>query len=441
MPKPSEPHEPQISNTPKQKPESDIFALETTFPEADAVFTARPKSLQEVKDLDLFVLDTNTLLLPYLTGSKTLTEIKSTYEKLITAKRLLIPARVAREFASNRSRKIGEVYHALTDQQSRQQFSPQENYPLLEGISEYKELREVGRKLQDLMKEYRKAFGDVIKKVESWEWDDPISALYSDLFTPELIISQSLDTDSQRKAHAYRFANKIPPGYMDGGKADDGIGDLVIWQTILEIGKSFGKGVIFVTGEKKADWWHNSNKQQLYPRYELVDEFRRSSGGNSFHIITFSQLLEMFGASDTVVAEVRSEERIAPRRVKKKKSFSLAAAQVRAKVVVRTWFEDLGFEITVGGLMTDFTAVRDTEEYRVEIDYFQRLDGEIRLQEWLNNARDIGSNAKTLIAVCGKADFASRLLRILAKSGLILTYTVGIIGTDGKFQPLWSKIK
>src|SRR5205085_6004956 len=51
-----------------------------------------------------------------------------------------------------------------------------------------------------------------------------------------------------------------------------------------------------------------SNKQALYPRYELIDEFRRSSGGQSFHIIKFSTFLDLYGASKKVVEEVRKEE-------------------------------------------------------------------------------------------------------------------------------------
>lgn len=46
----------------------------------------------------------------------------------------------------------------------------------------------------------------------------------------------------------------------------------------------------------------------MYPRYELFDEFRRLRGGHTFHIASFSQFLDLYGASDEVVEEVRHQE-------------------------------------------------------------------------------------------------------------------------------------
>jgi hypothetical protein len=66
--------------------------------------------------------------------------------------------------------------------------------------------------------------------------------------------------------------------------------------------------VILVSGEEKPDWWHKSDGQPLYPRFELFDEYRRASGGCSFHIVSFSQFLELYGASGAVVEEVRQTE-------------------------------------------------------------------------------------------------------------------------------------
>ncbi|MBK7181195.1 MAG: hypothetical protein IPH82_29115 [Chloroflexi bacterium] len=106
----------------------------------------------------------------------------------------------------------------------------------------------------------------------------------------------------------FRQTHKIPPGYKDAAKDDDGIGDLLIWHTILQVGKERNANVIFVSGEEKADWWHKSEGQVLYPRYELVDEFRRASDEKSFHITSFSQFLNLFGASESIVKEVREEE-------------------------------------------------------------------------------------------------------------------------------------
>ncbi|MEL7408280.1 MAG: PIN-like domain-containing protein, partial [Cyanobacteria bacterium J06558_2] len=72
--------------------------------------------------------------------------------------------------------------------------------------------------------------------------------------------------------------------------------------------KSKEKDVIFVSGDQKSDWWHRVENQALYPRYELVDEFRRESNGFSLHIITFANFLNLYGATKDIVKEVRDEE-------------------------------------------------------------------------------------------------------------------------------------
>jgi hypothetical protein len=83
---------------------------------------------------------------------------------------------------------------------------------------------------------------------------------------------------------------------------------LLVWFTILEIGKSKNKDIIFVSGDQKSDWWHRIEEQSIYPRYELIDEFRRESGGHSLHIVPFSDFLDLYGASESAVEEVREEE-------------------------------------------------------------------------------------------------------------------------------------
>ena len=108
--------------------------------------------------------------------------------------------------------------------------------------------------------------------------------------------------------HQRRNLNKIPPGYKDGGKDDGGPGDLLIWNTILHVGRSSKKHVMFVTGEKKTDWWHKASDGPLYPRFELVEEFRRASDGKTFHIVSFAELLESSGADADTVEEVRREQ-------------------------------------------------------------------------------------------------------------------------------------
>lgn len=84
---------------------------------------------------------------------------------------------------------------------------------------------------------------------------------------------------------------------------------MLIWKTILHVAKEKACDVIFVSGEEKSDWWHKSGGRQLYPRFELLDEFRRSSGGRSLYIVSLSELLAIYGVDQALVTEVRESER------------------------------------------------------------------------------------------------------------------------------------
>jgi hypothetical protein len=76
----------------------------------------------------------------------------------------------------------------------------------------------------------------------------------------------------------------------------------------LKLASDKKKHLIFVSGDEKPDWWHQSGKKPLYPRFELVDEYREKSEGKSFHIISLSELLELSDADEDVVKAVKSSE-------------------------------------------------------------------------------------------------------------------------------------
>lgn len=284
----------------------DIFAVYQTYPDAAKIFTARLKSLQDIKNNCVIVLDTNSLLVPYNTGKDSLEQIKRTYESLSARKQLIVPGQVAREFARNRANKLVELFQQLNRRaNTRLQIG---KYPLLESLEDYQNALRQEEEINSALNEYRKTVSKVLDHIKAWTWNDPVSVMYGELFNESVVLDPPVDQDTVKAQLSWRFAHGIPPGYKDAAKDDGGIGDYLIWQTILEVGKSMKKSVVFVSGEEKPDWWHKSEGQTLYPRYELFDEFRRHSEGQSFHIIQFSRLLDLYGASEEVVAEVRQKE-------------------------------------------------------------------------------------------------------------------------------------
>ncbi|MBN1449845.1 MAG: DUF4935 domain-containing protein [Anaerolineales bacterium] len=296
-----------MSDEDKKYDNNNFLISNAVYPEADAVFTAKPKTLLEIKDDCIVVLDTNSLLVLYSIGKESLEQIEKTYQALVANKRLVIPGQVAREFAKNRATKLAELFQQLNRKKNVAPFR-KGKYPLLESLPDYQESVRLEDELDKLLDAYRKAIARVIEHIQAWTWNDPVSLLYRDLFSKDTVFDPQFDKEKLKEELEIRYLHQIPPGYKDASKDDGGIGDLIIWKTILELGKTQKKNAILVSGEEKPDWWHKSEGQPLYPRFELFDEFRRISNGFSFHIVSFSKFLDLYGASEQVVEEVRQTE-------------------------------------------------------------------------------------------------------------------------------------
>lgn len=79
------------------KVDSQCFWLERVFPDASAGFSFQQRSVEEIKEKCIVILDANVLLMPYRLGAHSLGELKSVYRDLAEKKRLAIPAQAARE--------------------------------------------------------------------------------------------------------------------------------------------------------------------------------------------------------------------------------------------------------------------------------------------------------------------------------------------------------
>ena len=282
--------------------------LRRVFPDANSIFTTDYVDLPSALSTGVLVLDTNALLVPYSTGPQSLDQIRHTYEQFAGEGRLVVPGQVAREFARNRPRKLAELHHAVGVK--RDIADPKSGgYPLLASSSSFEAVKRIEADLAVVLKKYRKAVGKLLAEIEGWTWNDPVSNMYSEVFTGSVIHEPTCDEAEVSRRWQECVDHKLPPGYKDAAKGEDGVGDLRVWLTILGVGAERKTHAVFVSGDAKPDWWHQSSLRPLYPRFELVDEYRRASGGGTFHIVQFSKFLEVSGAGPKVVAEVASSER------------------------------------------------------------------------------------------------------------------------------------
>lgn len=283
------------------------FSLEDTFPEADDLFDNNLKPLEKSYNDALFVLDTNILLLPYKFRKETIEEIKKVYEKLISETKLFIPKRVSREFSKNRAKTLSEIHSNVLKLKSGKRTS-NIKYPILESLKEKEELDKVLSEIKDKEDTLYSKIDNLAKRIKKWEWSDPVSSLYGSIFTKKILIDTKLSKEAILAELNRRKAHKIPPGYKDSSKDDYGIGDLIIWLSLLELGEREKKDIIFVSEDIKPDWWQHSNGAEFLPRFELIEEFRRKSSGKTLHIINFSTLLELFSASSEAVKATKLAE-------------------------------------------------------------------------------------------------------------------------------------
>lgn len=153
--------------------------------------------------------------------------------------------------------------------------------------------------LDGLLDSYRKKIDDALGKakesIPNYTNDEILNTLYPlfkenliEPFSPEEMSNIEIEGDN-------RYKNKIPPGYEDEkDKSENKYGDLFIWKEMIKLSKSEKKPILFITDERKKDWWTLAKKDKgglLYPRLELVKELYTETG-QYFWIYTSSNFLK-----------------------------------------------------------------------------------------------------------------------------------------------------
>jgi hypothetical protein len=86
--------------------------------------------------------------------------------------------------------------------------------------------------------------------------------------------------------------------------------------SLLSLGAIHKKDLIFVTGEQKADWFVREGGERVFPRPELVDEYRRASGGRALRLSSLHELLKEMAAPEALVLDIKTAEQNANNEIK-----------------------------------------------------------------------------------------------------------------------------
>jgi len=241
----------------------------------------------------LFVLDANVLLNIYRYSPSTRQGLINILTKF--SDRLWVPYQAAMEYQQRRLDVIEQQSSAY--EQIKNSFSTTQNklesdlklfskHPFINVDSFIDEIKtsidEIKRELDSLKKEHPNLFEDD-------DLRDTITALHDG--------KVGLPYSKERLEEIYkigkeRYDRNIPPGFQDKNKG--GIrqfGDLVLWFQILDQAKSTEKPIIFITDDKKEDWWLKFNGKTLGPHPELIHEML-SEAKVSFYMYQTEQFME-----------------------------------------------------------------------------------------------------------------------------------------------------
>jgi predicted nucleic acid-binding protein len=223
---------------------ADVFALEDIFPSSAELFDSHAP-ISAADNNVMIALDTNALLLPYEIKAGNLKALRDVYESLSKKDRLYLPDRVIREFGRNRDKKLTDLIKALEDRRSKD-LPAADMPPILETIPAYRDATKSRDELNEARTKYIDAIGSLIAEIKKWRGDDPVIKMYSEILKPR-IVKLKLDGDERKsllKEWRWRSNCEIPPGYKDSNKPDAGIGDFLIWKTLLHLGAKHKKHLV-----------------------------------------------------------------------------------------------------------------------------------------------------------------------------------------------------
>lgn len=254
----------------------------------------------------LIVFDTNVLLSLYRRSQGVRDDFISMIKSL--SDRIWIPYQVGYEFHEHRLEEAMRPIEAVKAIRGKlQKFEndfEQEygNNPYLDNKKIKTAFKAFSYKLDKMIQESLTSCPEFLK-------EDRVLTVLTELFDGKTgpDYQEKMLTEIYRLG-SVRYSNKIPPGYKDAKKHEDDrhrFGDLIIWLQIIDHAKAKAKDIIFVTDDKKEDWWEEYKDNRIGPRHELIREFREKTINQLIWFYTPDRFLKY--AKSKVGVSVKSE--------------------------------------------------------------------------------------------------------------------------------------
>lgn len=240
----------------------------------------------------IFIPDANVLLNIYRYSPATCDTLISIFKEI--SERLWIPHQAASEYHNQRLNVIGQQESAYENIKSELRNLQKKNEQQLNSFSQHPfiNVKKFTDMMKDTLTEIENELDECKKKHPNLLDTDELRDNITTLFRGK--VGTSYLPDKLKELYdlgGKRYENEIPPGFLDEGKGDEKkFGDLIIWFQVIEYAKSNKKPIVFITDDRKEDWWLKFKGKTIGPRPELIDEIY-SEAGVDFYMYQTEQFM------------------------------------------------------------------------------------------------------------------------------------------------------
>lgn len=257
-----------------------------------AHFRPTAADLSALWKVSTFAVDANVLLNLYRYSPETRAALEAALKSVET--QLFLPHQAAKEFLRNRLtvtasqadeytkavKSISDLAAILADRK-KHPFIPENELP---GFTAQV------NKLKELLAQQRET---LLVRLTHDEILDFLEKLFigrtGNGFDDETL--RAIASEGER-----RYSIDMPPGYKDVKKDLAGdeyrkYGDLIMWKQLIARATEDKRSLIFITDDKKEDWWLEQSGRTIGPRTELREEFL-ASGCKDFWMYTVDLFIE-----------------------------------------------------------------------------------------------------------------------------------------------------
>ncbi len=242
----------------------------------------------------IFSFDTNVLLNVYRYTPDTRSRLFEILQRFYN--RIWIPYQVAYEYHERRLDVISDQVKAADSIESQlsKSFSQIESELRRYKNHPFANVDQLTETIKKAVEKARVALREAKSNHPNFIRSDQLLDTLTELFTDSVgqPYPQS-DLEELYKEIDQRYERKVPPGYEDAKEKKDErkYGDAIIWYQLIAHAKEKKKPLIFVTGERKEDWWLRHEGETIGPRRELIQEMN-SEANVLFYMYSTDQFME-----------------------------------------------------------------------------------------------------------------------------------------------------